>query len=323
MVNRRQYRGKPALLISVSALALHLTAFAAPAPAALTGANYLYSLSDFTGPATYTGGSLFVDKQRNEAYVLYQNIVTVYNENGLEVFRFSDITKLGLIRGLVVREDGSILLLTSEDASDGVSFLLRCNFMGEAKEKIPVTGMPQGFEAFQPDRLAYAAGRIVLADTRRLLAVVVDDKGRVERSHDLFTLLELEAKDKDNVQMEGFSVDQNGNMLFTVPVLFSAYIVTPNGKMTSFGSPGSIPGKFGVVAGIIADRHGNFLVADKLKNVVSVFDRNFNFLFEFGYRGTTPGNLVVPQSLAIDGNDRLYVTQAASRGVSVFRLQYN
>jgi DNA-binding beta-propeller fold protein YncE len=64
-------------------------------------------------------------------------------------------------------------------------------------------------------------------------------------------------------------------------------------------------------------------VADKLKCVISVFDRSFQFLTEFGGRGNGPGNLIVPQALAMDGSDRLYVIQAGNRGVSVFRMLYN
>jgi hypothetical protein len=54
-----------------------------------------------------------------------------------------------------------------------------------------------------------------------------------------------------------------------------------------------------------------------------VYDRNAQFLMEFGGRGNGPGNLIVPQVLAVDGSDRLYVIQAGNRGVSVFRMIYN
>jgi DNA-binding beta-propeller fold protein YncE len=91
----------------------------------------------------------------------------------------------------------------------------------------------------------------------------------------------------------------------------------------NFGQPGSIPGKFGVASGIIADNKGNYLVADKLKSVISVFDRGTQFLMEFGGRGNGPGDLIVPDVLAVDGTDKVYVTQGGNRGVSVFRLIYN
>jgi hypothetical protein len=77
-----------------------------------------------------------------------------------------------------------------------------------------------------------------------------------------------------------------------------------------------------VVAGIVKDSRGDYLVVDKLKCAVMVFDKDFNFLTQFGYRGSRPGNLIAPDDIAIDNNDRIYVTQAARRGVSVFKLTY-
>jgi hypothetical protein len=112
-------------------------------------------------------------------------------------------------------------------------------------------------------------------------------------------------------------------MLFTVPVLFSASVLSPDGKIMNFGSAGSIPGKFGIVSGITTDNKGNYLVADKLKCVINVFDRGTKFLMEFGGRGNGPENLIVPSVLAVDGSDKVYVTQGGNRGVSVFRLIYN
>ncbi len=123
--------------------------------------------------------------------------------------------------------------------------------------------------------------------------------------------------------MGGFSVDKDGNMLFTTPTLFSASVLSPDGKITSFGTAGSIPGKFENVSAILRDNRGNILVADKLKSVVNIFDKNFNFLMEFGGRGDAPGSIVIPWSMALDSDNKLFITQASNRGVSVFRLFYN
>jgi DNA-binding beta-propeller fold protein YncE len=90
--------------------------------------------------------------------------------------------------------------------------------------------------------------------------------------------------------------------------------------LSAFGKPGSAPGRFGVIAGVAIDSHANVLVADKLKCVVMVFDKNFNFVTEFGYRGVRPENLIVPDDIAVDRKDRLYVSQGRRRGVSVFSL---
>ena len=85
----------------------------------------------------------------------------------------------------------------------------------------------------------------------------------------------------------------------------------------------SLPGKFSQAYGILRDNRGNILVADKLRSVVNIFDRNFNFLAEFGGRGNAPGSLVIPSNMALDNTDRLFVSLGGRRGVSVFRLVYN
>ena len=111
-------------------------------------------------------------------------------------------------------------------------------------------------------------------------------------------------------------------MLFTIPVLFSAYRLYPDKKMASFGRPGSAPGKFNLVRGIALDSRGNYLVVDRLKSTVMIFDGNFNYVTQFGYRGLRKGNLIAPDDVAVDGRDKVYVTQNVGRGVNVYRVSY-
>ena len=132
--------------------------------------------------------------------------------------------------------------------------------------------------------------------------------------------MEPEDRQKGGVETLGFTVDAGGNVFFTVPSQFRAYKLSPDGQLTYFGRPGSAPGRFGIAAGIATDSVGNLLVSDKLKCVVMVFDKDFNFITEFGYRGTRPENLVVPEDIAVDRLDRVYVAQGRRRGVSVTAL---
>ncbi len=152
-------------------------------------------------------------------------------------------------------------------------------------------------------------------------AVVTDRNGVFRKGYDLANILEIPEADRPNTEIFGFSLDADGNMLFTVPVLFKAYVVSPEGKVTgSFGKAGSAPGMFGVVSGIAKDDQGNYLVVERLRSVVMVFDKEFRFLQEFGYRGDKPGNLIRPSELAVGNAGKLYVTQVRNRGVSVFSI---
>jgi hypothetical protein len=61
-------------------------------------------------------------------------------------------------------------------------------------------------------------------------------------------------------------------------------------------------------------------VVERLRSVVMVYDREFRFLQEFGYRGSKPGNLIRPNEVAVGNSGKLYVTQVMNRGVSVFTV---
>jgi DNA-binding beta-propeller fold protein YncE len=153
--------------------------------------------------------------------------------------------------------------------------------------------------------------------------IVATPDGKFEAGYDIDPLLEgLSERKKKDIQMGGFSVDKNGNILFTLPTMFKAFKLSPDREMTAFGKPGGLPGNFGVVSGIISDDRGNYLVVDKQKSKVMVFDKNYQFLWEFGYRGLGAGGLIRPQDLSIDSQNRVYVTNSARRGVSVFKIKY-
>jgi hypothetical protein len=241
----------------------------------------------------------------------------------MEIYQFGDNENLGRIQDLAVDRDGNILTLSYiEKGSHLDMVIIRCNYRGDPVERIAIKGIPSDFTEFHPDIMVYRDGPIYLADMATLRVAVIDRTAR-SKAIDLAPLVDLKEKDRGDVQLGGFNVDTAGNILFTLPVLFTATVLSPDGKVSSFGEPGSIPGRFGIVSDITRDNRGNIFVADKLKSVVHVYDSNFNFLMEFGGRGNAPDSLIVPQTLAIDADDRLYVTQLANRGVSVFRLLYN
>jgi hypothetical protein len=265
-----------------------------------------------------------VDRERKEIYALSQNVIRVFNQNGMEIYRFGDDLDLGHILDIAIEQDGNILLLSyTLDKGKPVKSIPRCDYRGEVISKVEFRSLPTELSDFFPDRMIYKNGDLYFVSSMGMRILVTDSDGNFKKSYDLIPLLELQEKDRGNVEVTGFSVDGQGNILFTVAVLFKAYILSPDGRLTFFGKPGGAPGRFNVVAGIAADGKGNYLVADKLKSAVMVFDKKFNFLTQFGYRGLKPGNLIVPDDIAVDHDDRIYITQAAQRGVSVFRLTYH
>jgi hypothetical protein len=305
-------RGRAAL-----ALAALLALMAGPGTvSAQVQAKYLYGLSSFTGTVPYDWARVSVDEERGETYVIYRNIVRIFNRSGMETFSFGDDLDLGLLTDVAVDGRGDIILLSYKDSRP---LLTRCNFRGVPIGPFEIEGLPASL-AFGANRMIFRNDRFYFASLSRGTVIVTDAGGKFLDHIDLFALVEADARQKVGAEMFGFSVDGQGNIFFSVPVLFKVFKLSPDKQLASFGRPGSVAGRFGIVAGVVADSRGHVIVADKLKCVVMVFDKDFNFLTEFGMRGLRPENLIIPDEVAIDKEDRIYVTQGRKRGVSVFAL---
>jgi hypothetical protein len=288
--------------------------------------TFLYNLSNFTGAISFSWPRVFIDQERNEVYVVYQNFIRVFNETGMEVYRFGDELELGAILDITLDRDGNILLLSQRwsRAADQVNYeMTQCNYRGEPVSKIEVKNLPSEYSRFLPERMIYREGNLYLVSLNSMVVVVTDAGGVFKEVYDILPMLELEEKEKQDAMMQGFSIDREGNFLFTMPPLFRAYKISPDRKVSYFGKAGGAPGRFNIVAGIATDSRGNILVVDKLKCAVMVYDKNFNFLNQFSSRGWKPGFLIAPEDIVVDKQDRVYVTQAGNKGISVFKMAYN
>ena len=287
-------------------------------------ASFRYRLANFSGPVLSQWARLAVDAERNEVYSLNQraNDIRIFDDHGMEIHTFGE--NFPSASDIAIADDGNIFVLSTRYQ---VSTLHLCNYRGEQISEFTLEGAPDEFANFRADRLAYRRGTLYLADSNRLAVVLANANGVFQRGYDLAAKLRQRAagderaeKKLEDSSMNGFDVDSQGNVLFTVASLFSAFRMSANGDLAEFGRPGSGLGKFGVTGGIAADDMGYVYVADRLRCVVLVFDRNLSFQEEFGYRGGQPSNLIAPNDVAIDGLGNLYVAQAANRGVSVFKI---
>ena len=306
---------KPSLICLVSLIVVF---FACSPVFAAVEARFLYNLSDFFGTVPVAGAGLAIDYDRNETYVLYQETARVFNEAGMEVYSFSDAgTDLGIMRGLAVLPEGDLITLSF--SYEGGARIVRRNYRGEPISEIKMNGLPSELSQFVPYQMRYNKGLLYFADLS-LQVVVTDVNGLVKKHYDLLPLLELKPDERADNMMTGFDVDKDGDLLFTIKVLFQAFVLSPEGKLRSFGQAGSMPGKFNQASGITSDTRGNYLVADQLKGAVQIFDKGFTFLSMFGDWEGEPGTLLSPQDVAVNSKDMVYV--AANRGVSVYRLSY-
>jgi hypothetical protein len=303
-----------------SSLVVAAIAVAAPAAqAAGVRSSFLYGLSDAASRRAMGWASLNWDPQNSELFVVGNGVVDIFNENGLATYAFGEDTGLGLPIAVAALPDGELFVLA---AKDGASLLVRCNFRGEPLAPIDLTAAAkQVAPRFNPNAIAVADGKLYLADKSSMNVVVVDRSGAAVASYELAKIIGLGPRDAAEAMMRGFNVDGDGNLLFTVASVFSAYVVSPAGKVRAFGSKGSSPGKFNIVSGIAADEEGRLFLTDSLRSVVMVFDKDFRFLGEFGYRGPDPDNLISPFDVAV-GNGRVYVSQ--SRGaVKAFAVRFD
>ena len=97
-----------------------------------------------------------------------------------------------------------------------------------------VTGLPVEFPGFFPNYMFYRDGKFLFLSSSKMQVVVTDQKGVFQKGYDLADILEIPEKDRPNTEIFGFNLDSDGNMLFTVPVLFKAYVVSPDGKVAAF-----------------------------------------------------------------------------------------
>jgi hypothetical protein len=312
-----------ALLFAHLSIPFVVVFVAVPASAGME-AHFIYTLSDFKGTVEAPMAKMAVDRERNETYVIYQEAVHVFDVNGMEIYSFSDAdTNLGTVRDLVVLPDGDIITL-SFLYQYGKTKIIRRNYRGEPISEMEIKDLPSELAKFDPNGMRYNNGLLYFIDSKALQVVVTDLNGSLKKSYDVRPLLDLKPEEQTagDVMITGFDVDPKGNILFTISVLFRAYVLYPDGRLQGFGEAGSLPGKFNIASDIAADNRGNYLVGDKLKGAVQVFDKDFKFLYMFGDWGGKPGTLHSPVYIAVNRKDMVFVSQSGHGGVSVYRMFY-
>jgi hypothetical protein len=233
----------------------------------------------------------------------------------MEVYTFRDAPELAAVGAIAAMADGDLLALARRP---GGYALLRCTFRGEVMAEIVQRNVPEPYASLTPSHMRYANRKIYLGDSNAMRILVLDETGEYLASYDVAEKIDA-VDQRADLGMRGFGVDGEGNMLFTVQPLFRAYMMTPAGEVRGFGQRGSAPGKFNIVGGIARDAAGNFYVADLLKSAILVFNAEFRFVKEFGYRGRRPGSLAVPEEIVV-GGEKLFVSNRGRKGVSVFHV---
>lgn len=289
---------------------------------------FQYLLSNFSGPTQSQWARIDFDPEQKEIYTLTQGVneVRIFNQQGMEIFAFGDNGDLVSAVDIAVGDEGTIYILSRAFQTNGIQVL---NYRGELVSTVMIKNLPEKFEDFSPDQMEYRGGLFYLLDSGALQIVLIDTEGDFQKGHDLRSALATVKEEQDpekqqsqDIAISGFNVGYDKRIYLTVPVLFSAFRLNLDDSLDMFGTSGSGPGKFGVVSGIVADDQGLIYVADRLRSVVMIFDQQFIFQGEFGYRGDRPQDMIVPDDLALDQEEnRVFVSQAANKGVGVYYVK--
>lgn len=325
------------LLVGMVAMALLLS----PAGAfGETKATYMYKLSDFSGEVPSLLARVAVNSELGEVYALNRGdaIIQIYNQEAMQIFGFGEELGLSSALDIASGQNGDIYVLHTNR-------VLHLDYKGTPLKEIVPSDLPEAVRGFRAEFMALQQDKLFLADGEAMKVLVLSLAGQYLNHYDLRAVLEeqiragLDQKDLrpsqerklqddlkalSSAEMNGFAVGSNEEIYFTAATLFSAFRYSADGQLDQFGVAGGAVGKFGVVSGIETDPTGNIFVSDRLRCVVLVFDKDFQFLTEFGYRGAAPQNLIVPDDIAINSqNGTVYVSQAANLGVSVYKVHFD
>lgn len=288
--------------------------------------SYQYNLASFSGSIKMFQAKLAVSRKTNEVFVFdpAKKDIRIFNEHGMEIFRMGEGDEFAWALDFAVDDEANVYILFRNFRRDGIP---KYNFRGDPAGRIEVRDVPPQFADLKPSIIVCRQNRLYLVEVDTMRIIVLDLEGKYQTGYAALPMVKQaaesmkKAKERKNeiFDMFGFNVDGQGNMFFTVPSIASAFRLSPDGKIERFGKAGSSPGQFGVVSGVAVDEQGYVYLSDRLRCVVMVFDKDFNFINEFGFRGYGPSNLIVPSYVAVS-NDTVFVSQAANRGISCFQI---
>lgn len=281
-------------------------------------ATFIHKLSDFSGSKPFNSSRLKADPAKGEVYVINGDSVSVFNASGMEIFRIDSDASIGSIVDIAVTSEKKLMMLVNKNSR--VQLLL-CNYRGEQLGEIPLKGLPPELKDFTPSRIYDRDKRLYLVSMSGMRLVVTDEQGTFIRAVDLALAAGYTEQERNDSGLGGFTLDRDGGFVFTVPAMAKLHTLNSdgtNGKV--YGRRGSRPGLFSVPVGVAVDRDGNYLVVDKLRCVVMVFDRNFALITEFAKRGFGPGDVIAPDDLIVDSGNRAYISNLRKRGVVVYQL---
>jgi DNA-binding beta-propeller fold protein YncE len=272
--------------------------------------------ADLSGPL-----GIFHDSDRNECYIADtgNHQVVVYDENGMPIFRFyhhvmvDGEKRLGEPKHIAVDADGQIYVTDSV-----VPYLDILDRNGRHVTSVDPPYSECGeyarFDAVAvgPDKKIYAS---ISSEAGRYIGVIGFD-------YELENIIHLESDGLGEACVTAIDVDTEGAIYITDPCAsVMVQIYDANGKFKSgFGRHDSGFENFSHPTSISVMPEGNIWVVDSIRQVVSYFTPEGEFISYAGGKGDHPGAFNYPSAVDTDGKDRLFVVERAGNRYQCFRI---
>ena len=87
-----------------------------------------------------------------------------------------------------------------------------------------------------------------------------------------------------------------------------------------FSNKEDATGYFARPKGIATDSHEQIYIVDALFNTGQIFNKQGEFLYNFGTQGRGNGEFWMPTGIYIDKQDRIYVADSYNTRIQIFQL---
>lgn len=266
-----------------------------PSPASYR-VRFLYSIDGGASKQPFLAPlSIFVDKQRDELYVIDEGLrrIVIMSTDGafLYEFQYMDARIRKISQWLHVDPSGDMYLPQNEK-------LNVLDYRGFYKGDVDLSTVPESDRINMQSVTMDSEGRLYIGDNVGLRVVVLD--------RDKKFLFEFGKDGEKNTftNLQKINVDSEGIYVLD-PGLSFVYRFDREGNFISqFGKMSSLPGGFSMPVDLaVNEARGWIAVVDVNRYMVIVFNREGEYLFEFG----GPRVFFMPRSIAVDEKDRIYV----------------
>lgn len=225
--------------------------------------------------------------------------VQIFNKDGKYSMQFGNESMFGMIRDIVVDNEGNFYITES--------------YPGYQVYKFDKNGEYISKKSFSnPKGITYKNDYVYIID---------DNLTKCDKDLNIIKTFDVIGSFPFKLPY-GVAVDSSDNFIVTS---YDSHVVssynssgTLNFVIGTEGEYGNNEGEFWSPRGIAIDSQDNIYVCDAFNNRIQKFDSSGNFILKFGSSGNGNGEFNLPCFVAIDDDDHIYVTDLHNHRVQIF-----